>query len=82
MNLQNKIIFCQSMGVFNCEILQYFHLQGPFDGVLGFSQGASMVTLMCGLLQQEGEGTANYSMRSKHLSSYELFVRGIRNKGI
>ncbi|XP_064648084.1 esterase OVCA2-like [Lineus longissimus] len=29
-----------------------FEEQGPFDGVLGFSQGGSMVSLLCGLREQ------------------------------
>ncbi|ELT98892.1 hypothetical protein CAPTEDRAFT_223070 [Capitella teleta] len=31
-----------------------FREQGPFDGVLGFSQGASFLSLMCALLQRQG----------------------------
>eukprot|EP00105_Crassostrea_gigas_P032548 XP_011455589.1 PREDICTED: esterase OVCA2 [Crassostrea gigas] len=30
--------------------------QGPFDGVLAFSQGATMVSLICGLKEQEPDG--------------------------
>ena len=31
-------------------------LQGPFDGVLGFSQGASMVSLLCAMQAQQATG--------------------------
>ena len=31
-------------------------LQGPFDGVLGFSQGASMVSLLCAMQAQQAPG--------------------------
>ena len=30
--------------------------QGPFDGVLGFSQGASMVSLLCAMQAQQAPG--------------------------
>lgn len=29
--------------------------QGPFDGILGFSQGASMVSLLCGIQEQDSD---------------------------
>lgn len=32
--------------------------QGPFDGVLGFSQGASFVSLLCALKEQEAGKTS------------------------
>jgi hypothetical protein len=34
-------------------IKKAFEEQGPFDGVLGFSQGASMVSLLCGIREQD-----------------------------
>ncbi|XP_013419337.1 esterase OVCA2-like [Lingula anatina] len=36
-------------------IQQAFQEQGPFDGVLGFSQGAALVALMCGLREKDEE---------------------------
>lgn len=30
-------------------------LEGPFDGILGFSQGACMVSLICAMQQSGGE---------------------------
>lgn len=34
--------------------LNWCHVsQGPFDGILAFSQGATMVSLICGLKEQE-----------------------------
>lgn len=33
-------------------IKKTFEEQGPFDGILGFSQGASLVSLLCGLREQ------------------------------
>ena len=43
--------------------------EGPFDGVLGFSQGAALVGLLCALQQRRGErggylvGSADDRMR-------------------
>ena len=31
-------------------------LQGPFDGLLGFSQGAAMAALLCGIMQKQRTG--------------------------
>lgn len=36
-------------------IMETIKEQGPFDGILGFSQGASMVSLLCGLQEQQAE---------------------------
>ncbi|XP_061180389.1 esterase OVCA2-like isoform X2 [Saccostrea echinata] len=33
-----------------------FREQGPFDGILAFSQGAAMASLICGLKEQDPEG--------------------------
>ena len=32
------------------------NLQGPFDGLLGFSQGAAMAALLCGIMQKQRTG--------------------------
>ena len=34
--------------------------QGPFDGILGFSQGASFVSLLLALQEQKGEFTISF----------------------
>ncbi|XP_029641670.1 esterase OVCA2 isoform X3 [Octopus sinensis] len=35
--------------------------QGPFDGLFGFSQGASLVSLLCGLREQNPDGDLKFS---------------------
>ncbi|ESP03179.1 hypothetical protein LOTGIDRAFT_224587 [Lottia gigantea] len=42
-------------------IKKAFISQGPFDGVLGFSQGAAMVSLLCGLQELEPEACPKIS---------------------
>ena len=34
------------------DIMNAFKTQGPFDGILGFSQGGAMTALVCGLIEQ------------------------------
>ena len=71
------------------DINTYFtSFQGPFDGVLGFSQGASMVSLLLGLQQQQpGTGSPsstgflfyNYILEKKYKVSlyWVLYVPGV-----
>ena len=35
------------------ELNMTLKLQGPFDGILSFSQGAALATLLCGLREQK-----------------------------
>ncbi|KAK3580578.1 hypothetical protein CHS0354_002672 [Potamilus streckersoni] len=34
-------------------IKKTFHEQGPFDGILAFSQGAALLTVLCGMKEQD-----------------------------
>lgn len=52
-------------------IMKAFEDQGPFDGVLGFSQGASMLSLICGLKEQMIE---NFQF------DFAIFVAGFKSR--
>ncbi|CAH1799337.1 unnamed protein product [Owenia fusiformis] len=65
-------------------IEQTFREQGPFDGVLGFSQGAAMVALLCGEMQRNPDGPFQFkfaimvaSFISKSIEHQELFKEPI-----
>ncbi|XP_025095344.1 esterase OVCA2-like isoform X2 [Pomacea canaliculata] len=45
--------------------------QGPFDGILGFSQGASMVSLLCGIQEQQPD---------KKLFNFAILVAGFKSR--
>ncbi|HEY2515477.1 MAG TPA: hypothetical protein VGI39_31635 [Polyangiaceae bacterium] len=45
------------------EIVAAFERQGPFDGVLGFSQGAALAGLLVGLRAPDGHPTAERPLR-------------------
>jgi fermentation-respiration switch protein FrsA (DUF1100 family) len=44
-------------------IVSAFETQGPFDGVLGFSQGAALAALLVGLRAPDGGATAKQPLR-------------------
>lgn len=50
-----------------------FQENGPFDGMLGFSQGAAMLGLICGLQQQ---GKLSYSFK------FAIFVSAFKSRSI
>ncbi|KAK6166140.1 hypothetical protein SNE40_022903 [Patella caerulea] len=50
---QDKTDCCKGYEESLDVIKQAFIEQGPFDGVLGFSQGAAMVSLLCGLQESD-----------------------------
>ncbi|XP_041367617.1 esterase OVCA2-like [Gigantopelta aegis] len=52
-------------------IKQAFADQGPFDGVLGFSQGAAMLSPICGLREQEPD-TFKFD--------FAIFVAGFKSR--
>lgn len=54
-----------------------FDEHGSFDGILGFSQGAAMVALICGLMEREGKTRKDYE---QHLKL--LFVSNAQNSSI
>jgi len=62
------------------ESLEYlkevFKTQGPFDGILGFSQGGVMAAILCGMLGQPG---SNISFKFAMLfSAYATKVKRLR----
>ncbi|KAK2163287.1 hypothetical protein LSH36_82g02012, partial [Paralvinella palmiformis] len=54
-------------------ITNAFREQGPFDGVLGFSQGASMLSLLCGLQQHQGQECPFHF-------DFAIFVAGFKSR--
>lgn len=52
-------------------IEEAFEKEGPFDGVLGFSQGASMISLMCAL-QERKETSMSFN--------FAILVAGFRSR--
>lgn len=55
------------------EVEKIFEEKGPFDGILGFSQGGSMVGLICALKQLGGKCSPFLSHRS--WNSFIVFDR-------
>ncbi|GAB1601098.1 esterase OVCA2-like isoform X1 [Argonauta hians] len=53
-------------------IKNVFKEQGPFDGLFGFSQGASLVSLLCGLREQDPEGDLKFS--------FAIIVAGFKSR--
>ncbi|XP_036362320.1 esterase OVCA2 isoform X2 [Octopus sinensis] len=58
--------------------------QGPFDGLFGFSQGASLVSLLCGLREQNPDGDLKFSFaimvasfKSKSLQHQSLYEQKV-----
>ena len=58
---QTQIVYFQSDDVSDCDhgfdqslqhVLKAIEEQGPFDGLMGFSQGAALASLLC-LMQKE-----------------------------
>ncbi|XP_068238056.1 esterase OVCA2 [Palaemon carinicauda] len=50
-----------------------FQENGPFDGILGFSQGAAMLGLICGLQQQ---GKLSYSFK------FAIFISAFKSRSV
>ncbi|KAK7080662.1 Ovarian cancer-associated protein 2 [Halocaridina rubra] len=61
--------FTESLAAIEKNFSEY----GPFDGILGFSQGAAMLGLICGLQQQ---GKLNYSFK------FAVFVSAFISRSI
>ncbi|MGH0178335.1 UNVERIFIED_CONTAM: hypothetical protein FKN15_076982 [Acipenser sinensis] len=47
--------------------------QGPFDGILGFSQGAALVAMICALQGQAGDAQGPFSFR------FAVLIAGFRS---
>ena len=70
-NLPNVIFIFQSTDESDCDrgfeeslelILKTIEDQGPFDGLMGFSQGACLAAILCLRLQQEKQAHFKFCM--------------------
>ena len=65
-------------------VQEAFHRHGPFDGVMGFSQGAALVSLLCSMKQREPSGPLDFkfailfagfkSLLSEHTQYYSQAI--------
>lgn len=53
-------------------IKQTIQEEGPFDGILSFSQGAALASLLCGLREQDHEGVFRFN--------FVILVAGFRSR--
>ena len=50
---------------------------GPYDGLLGFSQGASMVTRLVRIQEDATKSELDSSVPSKHLFKFVILIGGV-----
>ncbi|XP_063421280.1 esterase OVCA2-like isoform X2 [Mytilus trossulus] len=53
-------------------IIQTFKEQGPFDGILAFSQGAAFLSLLCSIQQKETDSPIKFD--------FAIFVSGFKSR--
>ncbi|XP_071157615.1 esterase OVCA2-like [Mytilus edulis] len=53
-------------------IIQTFEEQGPFDGILAFSQGAAFLSLLCSIQQKETDSPIKFD--------FAIFVSGFKSR--